>query len=61
MARCDGQGPHPVKGMDMEMLILTGGRERTQAELAALLGRADLVLTAVHSAPGSLSRLSKLG
>src|SRR5215213_5876709 len=41
--------------MDMAMFILTGGREHTQAEREALLGRADRVLTAVHSAPGSLS------
>jgi SAM-dependent methyltransferase len=44
------QAPHPAKGMDMAMLMFTGGRERTQAELEALLGRADLRLTAVRSA-----------
>jgi SAM-dependent methyltransferase len=49
------QEPHPAKGMDMAMLILTGGRERTQAELEELLGKANLHLTAVHSAPRSLS------
>jgi SAM-dependent methyltransferase len=49
------QEPHPAKGMDMLMLMFTGGRERTQAELEELLGRANLVLTTARSTPGSLS------
>jgi SAM-dependent methyltransferase len=47
--------PHPAKGMDMAMLVLTGGRERTQAELEELLRRAKLILTEAHSVPRSLS------
>jgi len=47
--------PHPAKGMDKAMLILTGGRERSQAELEELLRRAKLILTEAHSVPRSLS------
>jgi hypothetical protein len=34
----DGPGAHPSKVLDIVMLTLTGGRERTRAEYAALLG-----------------------
>lgn len=33
--------PHDSKRLDVAMMVHTGGRERTEAEYAALLGRAD--------------------
>jgi SAM-dependent methyltransferase len=39
--------PHPGKLMDINMLAMTGGRERTEAEFAALFRRAGLRLSAV--------------
>lgn len=32
-----GDDPHPVKVLDLQMLVALGGRERTEAEFAALL------------------------
>jgi hypothetical protein len=37
-----GNGPHPAKVMDILMMILATGRERTEAELADLLSGAGL-------------------
>jgi hypothetical protein len=42
-----GDAPHPAKMLDMLMLILTGGRERTEEEYADLLGRAGFRLLRV--------------
>jgi len=42
-----GDTPHPGKVIDMVMLALPGGTERTQAEYAALLARAGLRLRRV--------------
>jgi SAM-dependent methyltransferase len=39
--------PHPGKLMDINMLAMTGGRERTEAEFAALFQRAGLRLSRV--------------
>jgi O-methyltransferase domain len=39
--------PHPGKMLDLVMLVGPGGRERTEQEYAALLGKADLRLTRV--------------
>jgi SAM-dependent methyltransferase len=39
--------PHPGKFMDMNMLAMTGGRERTEAEFAELFRRAKLRLSRV--------------
>lgn len=33
----DGNGPHPSKALDMDMLVFVGGRERTEAQWRALL------------------------
>jgi hypothetical protein len=38
----DGDVPHPGKFMDITMLILTQGRDRTELELADLFGQAGL-------------------
>jgi hypothetical protein len=40
--------PDTGKWVDMEMLAMAGGRERTEAEYAALLEQASLKLTRVH-------------
>ncbi len=42
-----GDAPHPGKMLDMVMLMVPGGRERTEAEYAALLEKAGLRLTGV--------------
>jgi len=46
----DGDGPHPSRAMDLAMLVLSGGRERTRGDYAALLGRAGLRLVSVRDA-----------
>jgi len=45
-------GPHISKFMDMNMMINTGGRERTRQELEQLLASADLQLR--HVAPTAI-------
>jgi hypothetical protein len=40
-------GPHFSKTVDVIMLAATGGRERTEAQLAALLAEAGFRLTRV--------------
>jgi SAM-dependent methyltransferase len=42
-----GNGPHPGKFMDVNMMALAGGKERTKEEFAALLKRARLKLSRV--------------
>jgi len=42
-----GNEPHFAKWLDLEMLLLPGGRERTQAEFAQLFERAGFTLTQV--------------
>ena len=37
-----GNAPDPIKVMDVNMLVVTGGRERTADEFATLFGRAGL-------------------
>lgn len=43
----DGDAPHPGKLLDLVMLTVTGGRERTRQELADLLATARLRLVRV--------------
>jgi hypothetical protein len=50
-----GPYPHPSKGMDVNMLVLTGGRERTHREYEALLTAAGLRLARVIETPGGVS------
>lgn len=45
----EGNEPHPGKFMDINMMAMTGGRERTQKEFAALLTGAGLKLSRVIS------------
>lgn len=42
-----GNEPHPGKFIDLEMLVIAGGQERTEAQYEALLRRAGLKLTSV--------------
>ena len=42
-----GDTPHPGKVQDMVMLVVPGGQERTEAEYAALLGKAGFRLNRV--------------
>lgn len=43
----EGNTPHPGKMLDMMMLVGPGGRERTEAEYAELLGKAGMKLSRV--------------
>jgi O-methyltransferase domain len=50
----DGQ-PHPAKLLDLHMLVLLGGRERTETEWRTLLGGAGFTVTDIsHHARSSL-------
>ena len=42
-----GDTPHQGKVLDMVMLVVPGGQERTEAEYASLLGKAGFRLTRV--------------
>ncbi|MEU5881423.1 methyltransferase [Spirillospora sp. NPDC047279] len=46
-------GPHPAKLLDLHMLVLLGGRERTAGEWEALLGRGGFGLAAAAQGPRS--------
>lgn len=50
-----GDTPHPGKMLDMVMLMVPGGRERTEAEYAALLEKAGLRLTGVTPTASAVS------
>lgn len=50
-----GNAPHPGKVMDILMMVFAEGRERTEQEFAALLGKAGLRLTRIATTPSALS------
>lgn len=50
-----GDVPHPSKDMDLFMLVVLGGRERTREEYAALLDQADLRLRQVVDTAADVS------
>jgi hypothetical protein len=50
-----GPEPHPAKFLDLEMLALPGGRERTEEEYRSLLARAGFRLTRVVPTKSPLS------
>jgi hypothetical protein len=50
-----GNAPHWGKLLDINMLALTGGRERTKADFAALFEHAGLKLKKVHATACQLS------
>jgi hypothetical protein len=43
----DGDAPHPGKMLDMVMLTVTGGEERTASQYSALLDEAGFRMTRV--------------
>lgn len=51
----DDAQPHPGKLIDLEMLVVAGGRERTEAQFAALFASAGLRLSRVVSTAVSAS------
>jgi hypothetical protein len=51
----EGNGPHPAKSVDLIMLFLAGGRERTSAEYRSLLARAGLELTQIIPTDSAVS------
>lgn len=50
-----GNAPSFHKFMDLNMLVMTGGRERTEAEYRALLAAADLNLTGIIATRSEMS------
>jgi len=50
-----GDAPHPGKILDMVMLVLVGGQERTEAEYAHLLDKAGLHLNRVVATQSPVS------
>ncbi|XXF79275.1 methyltransferase [Myxococcaceae bacterium GXIMD 01537] len=55
MVMPDGPGPSMAKPLDIGMLALTGGRERTVAEYGELLAQAGFKLTRVVPTPSPFS------
>jgi hypothetical protein len=51
----EGAAPHPSRLLDLSMLAVTGGRERTAAEYEALLAAADLRRVRVAPTLGPMS------
>ena len=43
----EGNAPHPGKFMDINMMAMTGGRERTEKEFTALFAKAGLRLNRI--------------
>lgn len=50
-----GNTPHPGKLLDIAMLVMPGGQERTDEEFGALLGRSGFRLTRVVPTPSAVS------
>jgi hypothetical protein len=53
----EGPGFHRAKALDINMLVLTGGRERTESEYARLLATAGFRLARAIQTPGPISIL----
>jgi 2-polyprenyl-3-methyl-5-hydroxy-6-metoxy-1,4-benzoquinol methylase len=53
----EGSEPDPIKLIDANMLVVTGGRERTEAEYASLFAAAGLEMQRVVPASRSISVL----
>ncbi len=43
-----GEGPHPILTLDIQMMVLLSGRERTEAEWHEIFRRAGLAIVGVH-------------
>jgi hypothetical protein len=50
-----GNEPDYGKLMDVQMLVMPGGRERTADEFEALFARAGFALTGIHATDAALS------
>ena len=50
-----GDTPSPGKLLDLQMMVITGGRDRTEAEYRTLLEAADFTLTQVVPTPSERS------
>ena len=50
-----GDTPHPGKMLDMVMLVMPGGQERTEAEYASLLGKSGFRLSRVVPTASAVS------
>jgi hypothetical protein len=50
-----GNAPHPGKVMDILMMVLAEGRERTEQEFRELFGQAGLQLTNITMTPSTLA------
>lgn len=50
-----GNGPHPGKVLDLEMMMVPGGVERTEAEFATLLQNSGLKLSKIIPTPSPVS------
>jgi O-methyltransferase domain/Dimerisation domain len=44
-----GNAPHPAKLLDLHMLVMVGGRERTERQWRELLAAADFALSAIKA------------
>ena len=55
-----GDAPAPGKLVDITMLLVTGGRERTRDEYAALLGAAGFALSAIAPTPAGIDVITAL-
>jgi hypothetical protein len=53
----DGDQPHPSKSVDLTMLAILGGRERTEGEYRSVLEAAGFTLDRVVATPGPFSIL----
>ena len=51
----DAEGPDPARMSDLLMMVLTPGRERTEAEFRTLFDTAGLRLTRVVRTPTTLA------
>jgi hypothetical protein len=55
LALPEGPEPHPAKTLDVVMLAVTGGRERTAAEYAALFAASGWIDAGVIPTPGPMA------
>jgi hypothetical protein len=49
-----GNEPNPAKWLDLQMMVILGGKERTQAEHGALLSRAGFRIQRIVEVPGTV-------
>jgi hypothetical protein len=55
LALPEGPQPHPAKTLDVVMMAVTGGRERTAVEYAALFAASGWANAGVISTPGPMA------